>query len=85
VCKSSHEQFVDSYAAAEFANLSRRRLLELARSGDIPAYSLGDKRKTWLFRLSELSRAIGRNSSGRSGSGLKYAAVVPPAAPEKQK
>jgi hypothetical protein len=36
------EPFVDAEKAAEFASLRRRRLLELARTGVIPAHPIGD-------------------------------------------
>ena len=39
--------------------LRPRRLLELARRGEIPAYPLGrGQRRVWRFRLSELASAI---------------------------
>jgi hypothetical protein len=53
------EPFVDAEKAAEFANLRRRRLLELARTGKIPAYPIGDgQRRVWRFRLSEIASAL---------------------------
>jgi excisionase family DNA binding protein len=53
------EPFVDARKAAEFLHVSRRRILELARAGDIPAYPLGHgKRRVWRFRLSELACAM---------------------------
>jgi len=54
------EPFVDAEKAAEFASLRRRRLLELARTGLIPAYPIGEgQRRVWLFRLSEIASALG--------------------------
>lgn len=53
------EPFVDARKAAEFLHVSRRRILELARAGEIPAYPLGQgKRRVWRFRLSELACAM---------------------------
>jgi excisionase family DNA binding protein len=53
------EPFVDAVRGAEFLGIKRRRLLELARAGTIPAHPIGNgKRKTWRFRLSELSEAL---------------------------
>lgn len=56
---SDCEPFVDADRGGEFLNLTRRRLLEMARSGEIPAHPIGrGRRRTWRFRLSELAEAI---------------------------
>jgi hypothetical protein len=56
---SEIEPFVDADRAAEFLVITRRRVLEMARAGDIPAHAIGvGKRKMWRFRLSELAEAI---------------------------
>ena len=53
------EPFVDEVKAGEFLSLSRRRVMELARSGTLPAHPLGNgQRKKWRFRLSELAAAM---------------------------
>ena len=53
------ESFVDATRAAELLGLKPRRVLEMARAGQIPAYPLGTgSRKTWRFRLSEICAAI---------------------------
>ena len=53
------EHFVDAVRAAEFLSLKPRRVLELARAGDLPAYPLGrGARRVWRFRLSELAAAL---------------------------
>jgi hypothetical protein len=53
------EPFVDANKAAEFLVITRRRVLEMARVGEIPAHAIGEgKRKMWRFRLSELAEAI---------------------------
>lgn len=55
-----HEAFVDAAAVGDFLQLRRRRVLELARQGVIPAYSLGTGlRRVWRFRLSEVVTALG--------------------------
>ena len=60
--KPTHQQpepFVDAQTAAEFLHITRRRMLDLARAGEIPAYPLGQgKRRVWRFRLSELACAL---------------------------
>jgi len=54
------EPYVDAQKAADFLNLRRRRLLELARTGSIPAYPIGEgQRRVWRFRLSEIASALG--------------------------
>jgi Helix-turn-helix domain len=66
------EPFVDAARAAEFLSLKPRRLLELARSGELPAYPLGNGlRRVWRFRLSELAAAMNRRTTGP----LVYAAA----------
>jgi hypothetical protein len=49
------EQFVDENVIAAFLALKPRRVLELARKGELPAYGIGHERKTWRFRVSEVS------------------------------
>jgi hypothetical protein len=62
--KASGEQMLEPFVAAEvaadFLGIKRRFLLTLARCGIAGAYPLGtgNVRKTWVFRLSELSEAI---------------------------
>lgn len=53
------EPFVTAKEAAQFLCLTVRRVLEMARSGQLPAHPLGTgKRHTWRFRLSELANAL---------------------------
>jgi hypothetical protein len=53
------EPFVDASKGGEFLGITRRRMLELARTGKIPGHPMGlGKRKTWRFRLSELAEAM---------------------------
>jgi hypothetical protein len=57
---ATHEEpFVDAVEAGKFLHLRPRRVLELARLGDLPAYPLGQgTRRIWRFRLSELASAV---------------------------
>lgn len=60
------EPFVSADKAAAFLAVNRRYLLVLARKGISGAYALGPgvKRKTWVFRLSELASSVaGKNNS----------------------
>ncbi len=53
------EPFVDASRVAEFLGIKPRRLLEMARAGQVPGYPLGTGvRRTWRFRLTEVSKAI---------------------------
>lgn len=75
------EPFVSADEAARFLCVKRKYLLELARRGILGAYALGTgtKRKTWVFRLSELAAAVGhRNSTGHKTPELCDAASGSP-------
>jgi excisionase family DNA binding protein len=48
------EPYVDAKSAAQYLSISPKKLLDLARSGRIPAHGIGGFRKMWRFRLSEL-------------------------------
>lgn len=53
------EHFVDADEAAKFLSLTRRRVLDLARTGQLPSHSIGHgTRRTRLFRLSEIAGAV---------------------------
>jgi hypothetical protein len=53
------ERFVDADEAAQFLSLTRRRVLDLARVGQLPSHPIGHgTRRTRLFRLSEIARKI---------------------------
>ena len=55
----SPERFVDADAVATFLSITRRRVLDLARAGLLPAHPIGDgARRVWRFRLSEIAAAI---------------------------
>jgi hypothetical protein len=56
------EGFVDADEAGKFLSLTRRRVLELARTHRLPGHPIGDgARRIWRFRLSELAAAVSRN------------------------
>jgi hypothetical protein len=59
------EPFVSADEAAKFLCVKRRFLLELARRGIAGAYALGtgNKRKIWVFRLSELAASVACNET----------------------
>ena len=66
------EPFVDALQGAEFLAIRPRRLLEMARAGDIPAHPIGGgRRRTWRFRLSELADSVAtnerENAAGKRG------------------
>jgi hypothetical protein len=76
------EPFVDEVVIARFLQLTPRRVLEMARAGEIPRHPIGDgPRKTWRFRLSEIDAHY---SAGRKPSGVKLASAVPGATRRKQ-
>ena len=53
------EPFVDATRAAEFLGIRPRRVLEMARAGEIPAHPLGTgARRTWRFRLTEICKTV---------------------------
>ena len=65
------ERFVDAAVASNFLCCSRKHLLNLARSGQVPAHPFGGgSRKSWLFRLSELAAFVLQSK----GNGSKMAA-----------
>lgn len=66
------EPFVDAGEAAKFLSLPAARVLRLARQGVLPAHPIGNRRRVWRFRLSELgewlSSAKNREESFRHAS-----------------
>jgi excisionase family DNA binding protein len=50
------EPYVDADVASRHLSVARKTLSELARKGEVPAYQwgLGNQRRTWRFKLSEL-------------------------------
>jgi hypothetical protein len=70
------EPFVDADQAAAFLSIPRRRLLELARLGELPGHPIGrGKRRIWRFRLSELAQALCKNAP--AGFGAKPGRMLP--------
>jgi hypothetical protein len=51
----SFEPFVNELVIARFLQLAPRRVLEMARKGELPAHPIGRTRKTWRFRVSEIN------------------------------
>ena len=47
-------EFGDEHVVARFLKVERRRVLEMARDGQLPAHPIGRTRKTWRFRISEI-------------------------------
>ena len=61
------EPFVPSDVIAGFLALSTRRVKELARIGQLPAYPLGNgQRRIWRFRLSEVAATLCQQTSRRA-------------------
>jgi predicted DNA-binding transcriptional regulator AlpA len=55
----TQERFVDADEAAKFLSFTRRRVLDLARAGQLPSHPIGHgTRRTRLFRLSEIATVI---------------------------
>ncbi|HWO31249.1 MAG TPA: helix-turn-helix domain-containing protein [Candidatus Acidoferrum sp.] len=75
------EPFVDADTVAAFLSIKRRQVLELARSGRIPAHPLlGSRRKVWRFRLSEVDAAVvsGIRQPPIPSNGEALAEAIPP-------
>jgi Helix-turn-helix domain len=54
-----YERFVDADEAGQFLSITRRRVIDLARRGVLPAHPIGlGARHIWRFRLSELAAAL---------------------------
>ncbi len=69
------EPFVDEHVVAGFLAIAPRRVVEMARKGTIPAHPLGEERKTWRFRLSEIDAHFSLPSR-RSPTAISLAAPV---------
>lgn len=68
------EAYVDEFVVGEFINVKPRRVLELARAGELPAHPLGRVRKTWRFRLSEIESHL---SAQHQSATVKMPVAVP--------
>lgn len=70
----SFEPFVDEHVIARFLQVTPRRVLEMAREGEIPAHPIGRIRKTWRFRVSEIDAHF--SAPQHSGATMKPAVPV---------
>jgi excisionase family DNA binding protein len=78
---SNIEPFVAPDMAAKFLCITRRRVLEMARAGEIPAHPVGrGKRKQWRFRLSELADAF---VAEKPGSGVRKQGIIDAGSPRQ--
>jgi Helix-turn-helix domain len=68
------ESFVDEFVVASFLKITPRRVLEMARNGELPAHPIGHERKTWRFRLSEIDAHFG---SPKKSVSVTMPAAVP--------
>lgn len=67
------EPFVDAIEGAKFLGIRPRRLLELARNGDLPGHPVGKGlRKVWRFKLSELEAAITKQNPDVGNQNPRY-------------
>jgi len=67
------EPFVDEHVVARFLQITPRRVLEMARKKEIPAHPLGNARKTWRFRLSEIDAHFSTPATRQTGGTIKAA------------
>ncbi len=55
--RQSLEPYVSPEEAADFLKTNRLTIIRMARSGALPAHSLGTgRRRQWRFKLSELDK-----------------------------
>jgi len=69
------EPFVDEHHVAQFLSLTPRRVLEMARNSELPAHPIGNLRKTWRFRISEIEAHFSRRTDWLRSA--KIALAVP--------
>ena len=67
------EPFVDERVIARFLEVTPRRVLQMARKGEIPAHPIGHVRKTWRFRVSEVNAHFGSASEKQAGDKIHSA------------
>jgi hypothetical protein len=72
------EPFVDENVVADFLVIEPRRVLEMARKALIPAHPLGDKRKTWRFKISEIDAHFSLPAQKRAPGMISLAVPVTP-------
>lgn len=68
------EPYVDEHVIARFLLITPRRVLEMARRGQLPAHPIGGKRKTWRFLVSEVAANI---AAAKKQPRATMAAAVP--------
>jgi hypothetical protein len=69
----SFEPFVDEQVVARFLQITPRRVLDMARKKQIPAHPIGDTRKTWRFRMSEIDGHFSEPVVKRPGARMTLA------------
>ena len=69
-----YERFVDEHVIGSFLGIAPRRVLEMARNGEIPSHPIGRVRKTWRFHISEIAAHVGAMTNQRR-------ATIAPAVP----
>ena len=67
------EPYVDEKVIAQFLQLESRRVLEMARKKEIPAHPIGNIRKTWRFRLSEVEAHFSPRSQKAASANMSPA------------
>ncbi|MBV8674778.1 MAG: helix-turn-helix domain-containing protein [Acidobacteriaceae bacterium] len=67
------EPFVDEHVLAQYLQLTSRRVLEMARRGELPAHPIGKTRKTWRFRLSEIDVHFSRTADRQRSATIALA------------
>jgi hypothetical protein len=61
---------------AGLVGISARRVLEMARKGEIPAHPIGELRKTWRFRISEIDAHFGHQNQKQAPATIRLAVPV---------
>ena len=70
------EPFVDEHVIAEFLRIKPRRVLEMARRGELPSHPIGGVRKTWRFRISEIDAHFRSNGKKQTPATISLAVPV---------
>ncbi len=77
-----YEPYVDEFVIARFLQMKPRRVLEMARDGELPAHPIGrGVRNKWRFRISEIDAHF---SEQRRPTGANLSLAVPGATRRKQ-
>lgn len=64
----AHPEVLDVVGAARVLGVSKWLVLRLARQGEIPGRKIG---REWRFRLTNLLRWLGQESSKENGDGIE--------------